>query len=341
MSITIKEIAEKANVSRGTVDRVINNRGNVNKEVEEKIRLIINELNYSPNRAGKGLAARKKPIKIGCLVPSVDNRFFEKVLLGFEKAQNDFSDFGVIIVQKLIKGYSPEIHIKAIDDLVNEGITALCIVTVDDKLISDKIDKLVKSGIPVITVNSDISDCNRMCYVGCNYFNSGETAAGLIHLITKGSANILIVSGSSNMQGHQQRINGFLSSIKARNNLCSVSSIFECLDDEKIAYDHTVQILKDKPQINAIYISAGGVSGVCKAVESLGRYKEMCIICHDDPPVTRELVKCGMVKATICQQPYDQGYKPIKILVDYLINNVSPEKDNYYTSNVIKIKENI
>ena len=35
--ITIKEIAKRANTSRGTVDRVVNNRGKVNKELEARI----------------------------------------------------------------------------------------------------------------------------------------------------------------------------------------------------------------------------------------------------------------------------------------------------------------
>ena len=34
---TIKEIAELAGVSRGTVDRVLNNRGAVNTDTREKI----------------------------------------------------------------------------------------------------------------------------------------------------------------------------------------------------------------------------------------------------------------------------------------------------------------
>ena len=46
---TIKEIAELAGVSRGTVDRVLNNRGSVNRETAEKIRAIIKQLGYKPN----------------------------------------------------------------------------------------------------------------------------------------------------------------------------------------------------------------------------------------------------------------------------------------------------
>ena len=57
---TIKEIAALAGVSRGTVDRVLNDRGAVNPETAEKIRKIAKELDYKPNRAGLVLAAQKK-----------------------------------------------------------------------------------------------------------------------------------------------------------------------------------------------------------------------------------------------------------------------------------------
>ena len=56
---TIKQIAEKAGVSRGTVDRVLNNRSGVNEETARKVLEIAKLLNYKPNKAGKALAAQK------------------------------------------------------------------------------------------------------------------------------------------------------------------------------------------------------------------------------------------------------------------------------------------
>ena len=59
---TIKEIAELAGVSRGTVDRVLNNRGSVNEETAEKIRRIIRQLDYKPTAPGSLLPPRKRNI---------------------------------------------------------------------------------------------------------------------------------------------------------------------------------------------------------------------------------------------------------------------------------------
>ena len=45
--------------------------------------------------------------------------------------------------------------------------------------------------------------------------------------------------------------------------------------------------------------------------------------------------------ATICQEPYKQGYTAINLLFEYTINNVLPNNEYCFTNSVIKIKENI
>ena len=77
---TIKDIAEQAGVSRGTVDRVLHNRPGVNKEVSLKVKTIAKDMGYKTNRAGRLLAAKKKPLKVGCLLPDIGNNFFESII---------------------------------------------------------------------------------------------------------------------------------------------------------------------------------------------------------------------------------------------------------------------
>lgn len=60
MATTIKDIAALAGVSRGTVDRVLNNRGSVNPATAEKINEIAKALDYKPNKAGWRLPLKKR-----------------------------------------------------------------------------------------------------------------------------------------------------------------------------------------------------------------------------------------------------------------------------------------
>ncbi len=66
MRVTIQQIADRAGVSRGTVDRALNNRGRIAPEVAEKIRNIAKELGYTP-AIRKRSEIKKKKIKIGII----------------------------------------------------------------------------------------------------------------------------------------------------------------------------------------------------------------------------------------------------------------------------------
>lgn len=79
---TIKEIASLAGVSRGTVDRVLNHRGSVNPQTEQKILEIVQELDYKPNKAGIVLAARKKNLKLGVVLLGLGTVFYDDILSG-------------------------------------------------------------------------------------------------------------------------------------------------------------------------------------------------------------------------------------------------------------------
>ena len=87
---TIKQIAELAGVSRGTVDRVLNNRGSVNANTAARVREIAEKLNYKPNKAGLMLAAQKKNLKIGVILFPDSNPFFSEVLEGVMPRQKNY-----------------------------------------------------------------------------------------------------------------------------------------------------------------------------------------------------------------------------------------------------------
>ena len=58
--IRIKDIAEMAGVSEGSVDRILHNRGNVSKKSEAKIRAVLDKINYKPNKYASVLASNKQ-----------------------------------------------------------------------------------------------------------------------------------------------------------------------------------------------------------------------------------------------------------------------------------------
>ena len=94
--ITIKEIAKLANVSPGTVDRVIHNRKGVSEKTAQRIREILKEHDFKVNRIAQSLAMKKK-YTIAVLLPdhNEENQFWKTPLEGIQKAKEEVMSFGV------------------------------------------------------------------------------------------------------------------------------------------------------------------------------------------------------------------------------------------------------
>ena len=94
MAVTLQQIAEAAGVSRGTVDRALNNRGRIRPEVEERIKRIAREMGYQPSRAGRALAMAKRKIRIGVILQYMETPFMQQVLNGVLEAKEEVESFG-------------------------------------------------------------------------------------------------------------------------------------------------------------------------------------------------------------------------------------------------------
>jgi LacI family transcriptional regulator len=330
----------RAGVSRGTVDRVLHDRPGVKTEVADRIREIADKMGFTPNRAGRILAARKQPISVGCLLPDIGNPFFKDVIAGFNHAQQELADFGVSVHIEHIEGFSAETHIHAIQQLAKSGYSGLCLTTMDSPEVQFAVQSVIQQGVPVVSVNTDIPDTGRICYVGRDYFNDGVTSAGLLWRMIKDPLRILVVTGSYHIRGHNERIRGFISGMKKHGMDFVVVDTLESLDSNDFAYNRTINSLRKYPDINCIFIAAAGVEGVCRAVKNVAP-DFMHILAFDSVPETIQYVGDGTIDFTICQEPEQQGYMAINKLFNYLISGNSQKPDDFITGTIIKIAENI
>lgn len=337
---TIKEIAALAGVSRGTVDRVLNDRGAVNPETAEKIKKIAKELDYKPNRAGLVLAAQKKRLKLGVILFSTGNLFFQGVLDGIDEKAAELAGYNCTVITKQIS-IDVEAQLQAVEELLEEEVNGIAMTPCNDDRIRNCINALYEQGIPVVTLNTDIENSRRLAYVGSNYARSGATAAGLLQLMTSGTVNVGIITGSSNILCHTERIAGFLNTLAPYSDRIHIVDTVEIHDDEVESYEKTTALLSAHPEINALFFAAGGVYGGCRSVETLGRKGGIRIIAFDLVPTTRQMLENGTIAATICQQPRIQGSKPLSLLFAYLTTGENPEKEYHYVAVDVRIKENI
>jgi LacI family transcriptional regulator len=335
---TIKEIADLAGVSRGTVDRVLNNRGSVNPQTEQKILDIIQQLDYRPNRAGTVLAAQKKKYRIGVILFSEHNPFFDEVMEGVLQKSEELKDYGVTTLTLRVE-FDVEAQLQAIDHLLAEGIHGLMLAPCNDIRIQKKINELVEQQIPVVTVNTDIEGSRRIAYVGSDHTKGGQTAAGLFALMTEGEVELGIILGSSGVLCHTERVQGLRNILEASYPRIHVTQIKENHDDEEESYQLTRKMLEENPNMNALFFAAGGVYGGCRAIRESGRHPK--VITFDEVPTTLEMLRAGIISATISQQPYRQGSYSLNILFEYLTSGTIPNNERNIVELSIKIRENL
>lgn len=337
MAVTIKEIAEYANVSRGTVDRALHGRGGIRPDVERRILAIAESMGYKPNSVAKALSNLKKKMTVGLLLPSIQNPFFTDLIQGALDAQKALADYGVEVKLMEMRGYQVEEQLKKIDEIVEQKIDMLALTPFDDSRIAEKINEIVDRGIKVFTVNSDICDTKRCCYIGTDFEESGKLAAGLIGLINR-KAHVLILNGSPKLLSQAQRIQGFTKKIRERFPEVRVASTVVCNDNDYTAYDLVREELRSDSEIDLIYIVGEGICGACNAIAEF-QDRRIDVVCYDEVPHTRDLFEEGKISATICQQAYQQGNSVIHQCFNWFIGASDQMQDTVLLENIIKIRE--
>lgn len=343
--VTLKQIAAMAGVSRGTVDRVVNHRGGVNEQTKRKVQAIIDSVGYVPNSIGRTLANSRKNFRLGFLIfqGTNANPFFTDVLRGVECAAQELREFGVEVETAScgMEDATGGEQIGRIEELVRSGIQGLAITPFDHPDVAGKLRELAQRGIPVINVNSDLEDSGRLCYIGSDYRKAGETAGGLMGLFHRTEGQIGIVTGSPLVVCHREREKGFRKILDERHPGLSIVAREANQDDDFVSYDVTRRMLEEHPGLSGLYIAAGGVYGACRAVETFRAGDRPVIVSHDKAETTLDMLRKGVITATIGQEAFRQGREPLQMLYDYLARGVSPGKDAVYTRLDICIRENL
>lgn len=338
MAVTIKQISQASGVSRGTVDRVLNGRGRVSEETRARVLAVAKRMGYTPNLAGKALAVRKKSYVIGIILQAEGNPFFDEVIKGIRAAEQQLDEYGVRVELKMLKGYDPERQRQAIEAMTeNANILALNPIAVETVAVA--IRDSIEKNVPVITLNTDIEETGRMCYVGSNYKASGKTACGLLALALPAGGDVLVFSGSQKVLGHRQRVAGFVKEAEINCRHIHVRAPAYIEDDDEVAYTTALALLKEKEEIAGIYVATAGIAGIVRAIKEKGLAGKVKVLCSDIIPATRGWMEEGVVFAAISQQPFLQGYNAVQHAFNYLLTG--QEQPDWIAENQIVILQNM
>jgi LacI family transcriptional regulator len=338
--MTIKTIAKLCGVSRGTVDRVLNNRGKVKPGTQARVLQAIEQLGYSKNMAGRALTVRKSAPVIGVVVSGLGNPFFVDVMAGIRRAEAELRDYGVTLSVRELPGYDPVAHLCAIDELA-QGLSALVIHTVNAPALQLRINALAAAGVPTITLNSDVENCKRVCYVGSDYYAGGRTIAAIMDICTRGRARLGILTGVDGVLGHCQRLAGAVDYLADRAPGIQVTARAAIEDDSALALRRTADLLAAHPDIDTLFVVAAAVSDVCRAVIEAGREGRVRVFAFDNVPATVDMMRRGLIDVVVCQQPFRQGYEAVRAAFDIILSGKPAEPRRIIMENQIRILENM
>ena len=163
MAVTIQKIAELSGVSRGTVDRVLHGRPNVNPMIREKVVRAAEKLGYQPPVPPKSADCRQAAI----LIPQwTDGHFNRQIVSGIRKALRYIADPAFVLTEQLLRTMTMQELLRAMDEQIRSGVDGLIIRAENTPEVRAAIEQAVQQGVTVITYDADVPDSGRLCHAG-------------------------------------------------------------------------------------------------------------------------------------------------------------------------------
>jgi LacI family transcriptional regulator len=340
---TIEMIAQRANVSRGTVDRVLNDRSYVRGEVRQRVLDAIRELGYvSPRQAHeRQLTPALEPLRLGVLLPNWGGYFRAEVDGGIARARRELADFGVEILVRCCATDLPEEAVGFLDQLRREGCRGLAVCALSDSAIESRVSELAEAGIPCVTFNSDLPGSRRLCCIGQDIRQAGRVAGELMSRCVAPGARVLATLGNLKFDGHRQRLEGFCQRMAERGFPREQIAVAETFNDYAVTLQVVGDALAADPGLSGVYMANLNVTACAEAVRRAGLQGRVRVICHDENESIRRLLQEGSVDFTIPQDMARQSYLSLLFLRELLQKGRMPDPGRYASRISVVCAENL
>lgn len=308
--MTLKEIANKCQVSVATVSRVINNKGNVSYNTQEKILHFLNEneKNY------KYFSSNEKNDTIAIIIPNIHNSFYSEIVKGITYTANKYN-FDILLydtndeLKKELKYLK-----KAVEQKVN-GIIFMSSSKGDE---NDELKKLfLQIKIPIILMDKEIKNLQ---FDGIFLDDISGTFLLTKTLIENGHKNIGILVGENDSEVTKKRLKGYKEGLLEYEIPYNQENIFySSFTKEHLAYNILDNVLKNENRPTAI-ISCSGLLTIAlvKSIKDadLKIGKDLAIVSFDDVKIL-QLLGMNITSASTDLQEmgkagFDLLYKKIK-----------------------------
>ncbi len=338
--ITLQDIARSLGVSRGTVDRAIHGRGRINEETRERVIEEARRLGYAEERLSPLLALRRT-LEIACIIPDQPAYFFDFILEGIQEAARGMHKPGIELSIHRTPANDEQYQAGIIESLP-ESVDAIILVPRGMEEIGKAVRRWKSAGRnrarPLITVNSDLPESGRECFVGQDLYRSGRIAGEILgKLARKGS--VLTITGKRYLFGHEERIRGCFSMIREFFPDIVLSEPLECSDDESLAGDLVRRALKSPSPPSGIFCATGASTlGAAGALRREG-CPELPLVGYDRSSRLMEALEDLVVDALVTQDPLAQGREAVYLLHRLAGGASPPENGHILTRTEVLFRE--
>ena len=339
--ITIIDVARKAGVSKGTVDRVVHNRGEVSKKSAEKVRKAIEELNYQPNLYASLLASRKAHV-IACLLPGFEKgEYWGKIHDGFLQGGEDVKSLSINTRVFLYDQYDPESFNRAAEEMLSSDPSGVVLPPLFKADTIALVDRLHAMEIPYVYVDTRIEDPNYFAYFGMPMYKSGWLAA---YLLTERApreelSDVAVIrinrDKTRRSDPTMDRRSGFTDYMEGQHPGCTLHQVFIDPNDAQGIEFALDDFFASHPQVRMVVMFNSRIHLVTDYLERHpldGRR----VIGFDDLEKNIEALKAGTVSILITEHIEEQASLAVKTLSDYILMYKRPKaRDNYMHMDIL------
>jgi LacI family transcriptional regulator len=290
---TIAQIAHQAGVSTATVDRVVNRRGGVNADTERRVLQVIDDLGV-PWPPGRPRTA--EGVRFAFVLPLQETAFIELVERQIAHAAGDFRHQHVTEITHRIDTRDPARFAAELMQL--RGYKGIALFAPDLPAVKLAINELVRSGVYVVTLFSDVSGSMRQAYIGSDNRAAGRTAGLLVGHGSgfDGRDIVLLSSQATRMSSEIERCIGFAQVIQERFPALRLLRTPDLPMDDvgaQAVFADFIGSEIDPARITGVYIVGSGAAGVAGAIDAAGVAKRVSVVAHDLTEGHRALLNVG------------------------------------------------
>lgn len=308
--ITIVDVASAANVSFGTVSRVINNDIHVKPETRERVLQTMERLNYVVNRQAQKLAGGRSNV-IGLLVPDLGTGYIGEIIRGID-SELTISNYDLMLYTTHRTATKEAGYVFS---LAQDMVDGLLLVLPRNPV--DYAGTLSQQKFPFVLIDHQGTgkDCPA---VGASNWQGAFNATN--YLIQLGHERIGFITGSLDLGAATDRLDGYKTALRTNHIRIDSELIFEGTFAQPDGYTGTIQFLNVQSPPTAIFASNDCMAmGVVDAIRDHGLKipDDISVIGFDDIPQA-SLVRPAL---TTVQQPLEQmGRLATQMLLDILTN---------------------